>query len=425
MTGDVATVHERIDRFGNAYADGLPYARGRILRSTADDFAKLRHAWPLVERRTRDGTLFNFTGLERGFVAPGVPAELLDDELGAALYWERLRALALEHLGGTRARDDVLVTNRLTAAIHVALQTLVRPGATVLGVSAGYSHPAVVRAVRAAGGHLVDVATADDLRARLAEKPGAPAVVVLTRLAVTYEALPAEDVAAAVEAARDHGAAVFVDDAGGARVGPAVLGQPRTLELGADAGATGLDKYGTSGPRLGILAGRTELVAEMRARALELGMEARPLLYPAVVRSLELYRPERVRELVATTETVGEALATTLGEWVVRTPFAVKLEGEDVLAVAMERAGVEEPPIVPFEATAALAMLLLRDHGVLTVHFAALPPGTAALLVKFVPPETLAAFGGAEAFAAAVYASLDEFARLLTTASAVRTLLLG
>jgi L-seryl-tRNA(Ser) seleniumtransferase len=69
---------------------------------------------------------------------------------------------------------------------------------------------------------------------------------------------------------------------------------------------------------------------------------------------------------------------------------------------------------VPIEATAALAMVLLRDHGVLTVHFAAVPPGTAALLLKFVPPETLERFGGSTAFARAVDESLDEVARVLS-----------
>ena len=71
-----------------------------------------------------------------------------------------------------------------------------------------------------------------------------------------------------------------------------------------------------------------------------------------------------------------------------RTPVAVKLEGEDVLA-EIERRGAGTNGLVPVEATAGLAMLLLRDHGILTVHFAALPPGTSALLLKFVPPETL------------------------------------
>ena len=48
---------------------------------------------------------------------------------------------------------------------------------------------------------------------------------------------------------------VYVDDAGGARVGPAIFDQPRTLQLGVDVVATGLDKYGTVGPRLGVMAG--------------------------------------------------------------------------------------------------------------------------------------------------------------------------
>ena len=150
------------------------------------------------------------------------------------------------------------------------------------------------------------------------------------------------------------------------------------------------------------------------------------MLYPAVVRSLERYRPERVRELVRTTEEVGAALAARLGDRVVRTPVAVRLEGEAVLAEAMRRAGLEEPPVVPVEATAALAMALLRDHGILTVHFAAVPPGTAALLIKFVHPETLERFGGAEAFAEAVDSSLDDVARLLARPDELReTLGLG
>jgi L-seryl-tRNA(Ser) seleniumtransferase len=58
-------------------------------------------------------------------------------------------------------------------------------------------------------------------------------------------------------------------------------------------------------------------------------------------------------------------------------------------------------------------MLLLRDHGVLTVHFAALPPGTSALLLKFLPPETLSAFGGAARLAAAVDESLAALAGIV------------
>jgi L-seryl-tRNA(Ser) seleniumtransferase len=198
-----------------------------------------------------------------------------------------------------------------------------------------------------------------------------------------------------------------------------VLGQPRTLELGVDVAATGLDKYGVTGPRLGLLGGRRELVDAIRARAIELGVEARPLFVPAVVHSLERYRQERVRELVATTQELGDALERRLGPLVTRTPFALKLRGDDLLR---EAPGAQA---VPVEATAAVAMQLLRDHGLLTVHFAAVPPGTPDLLLKFVPPETLASLGGAEALAALIADSVERSLPLIADLDRLRKLLFG
>ena len=399
----------------------LPYERGSLLPDTDADVAKLRAAWRIVEERRGEDTLFNFTGLERALSFGDVDESLLDDDLAPAFWGDRLTELALDHLGGEPGRDDVFVANRLTAAIVAAMQILVRPGDTVLGVSARYSHPVVVRAVRLAGGELVDTRGYKEFAAHLERDP---ALVVLTRLAVSYEALGADELEAIVAETERRGLPLFVDDAGGSRVGPAVFGQPRTLELGAVAGATGLDKYGTTGPRLGLLAGRTELVGRIRARGVELGLEARPMLYPAVVRSLEQYRPERVRELVDSTMALADALEARF-PWVARTPVAVKLEGEDVLAEAAARAGLQvtQCHLVPYEATAALAMLLLRDHGILTVHFAALPPGTSALLLKFLPPETLERFGGPERFAVAIDESLDSLAALVADRESLAGLL--
>jgi L-seryl-tRNA(Ser) seleniumtransferase len=70
-------------------------------------------------------------------------------------------------------------------------------------------------------------------------------------------------------------------------------------------------------------------------------------------------------------------------------------------------------------------MLLLEDYGVITVHFAGMPPGTSSLLLKFVPPETLERFGGAEALAKAVDSAVDRLAALLREPAAFRTLLVG
>jgi L-seryl-tRNA(Ser) seleniumtransferase len=97
-----------------------------------------------------------------------------------------------------------------------------------------------------------------------------------------------------------------------------------------------------------------------------------------------------------------------------------QLRGEDVLAHVNGR-----PPLVPYEAAAALAMLLHREHGIMTVHFAAVPPGTSALLFKFVPPDLLERFGGPERFADAVAACVDRLAEIVGDGDALRRLLLG
>jgi L-seryl-tRNA(Ser) seleniumtransferase len=248
---------------------------------------------------------------------------------------------------------------------------------------------------------------------------------VLTRLAVTYDLLPLEAIETIVRLAHDRGALVYVDDAGGARVGPAGFGQPRTLELGVDIGATGLDKYGTKGPRFGLLAGRKDLVGRIRVKGFEFGMEARQMLYPAVVRTLEQYDPARVRALIATTKQIAGELRPLLGNRLRETPTTVQIPADDILEIAIERGGVHEPSLVPYEASAALSMLLLRDHGVLMVHFVGVPPGTADLLIKFVPPEILERFGGARKYADAVNASLTRVGELLREPESIRDLLLG
>ena len=411
------------DRFGNPHAPNLPYARGRILATTEDDFRKLRRAWALIRERGPDA-VFIFTGLEHALPMTAQELCFADDEIAPALYFERLKALALEHLGGSADRHDVAVFNRMTGATLATHLTLVRPGDVVIGASASFSHPSVVRAARHVGARFIDTAGLAMFKETIAGEARV-ALVDLTRLAVTYELMPVEEIRAIVGIAHDKGALVYLDDAGGARVGPAGFGQPRMLELGVDVGATGLDKYGTVGPRLGLLAGRADLVSRIRATGFEFGLEARQMLYPAVVRTLEQYDPARVRALIETTRQIARELRPFVGNRLRETPTTVQIPADDILDIAMQRGGIEAPPIVPYEAAAALAMLLLQNHGMLMVHFVGVPPGTADLLIKFVPPETLERFGGAGRYARAIDDSLTRLGTLLRQPASIAELLLG
>ena len=411
------------DRFGNSHAPNLPYARGKILATTEDDFRKLQRAWSLIRERGPDA-VFIFTGLEHSLPMSSDELRFADDEIAPALYFEQLRSLALAHLGGSADRDDVAVFNRMTGATLATHLTLVRPGDVVIGVSASYSHPSVMRAAKHVGVRFIDTTGLAMFKAAVTDEPKV-ALVDLTRLAVTYDLMPVEEIRAIVRLAHDRGALVYMDDAGGARVGPAGFGQPRMLELGVDIGATGLDKYGTVGPRLGLLAGRADLVARIRATGFEFGLEARQMLYPAVVRTLEQYDPARVQALIETTRQIARELRPFIGNRLRETPTTVQIPADDILEIAMQRGGVEEPPIVPYEAAAAMAMLLLQNHGMLMVHFVGVPPGTADLLIKFVPPETLERFGGAGRYARAIDDSLSHLGALLREPASITGLLLG
>ena len=411
------------DRFGNPHAPNLPYARGRILATTEDDFRKLQRAWAIIRERGPDA-VFVFTGLEHSLPMTGEELRFADDELAPAVYFERLQVLALAHLGGSPDRHDVAVFNRMTGATLATHLTLVRPGDVVVGASVSYSHPSVVRAAKHVGARFIDTAGLSMFEEAIANEARV-ALVDLTRLAVTYDLMPVEEILAIVRIAHDKGALVYMDDAGGARVGPAGFGQPRMLELGVDIGATGLDKYGTVGPRLGLLAGRADLVSRIRATGFEFGLEARQMLYPAVARTLEQYDPARVRALIETTRQIARALRPFVGNRLRETPTTVQIPADDLLEIAMQRGGIEEPPIVPYEAAAALAMLLLQNHGMLMVHFVGVPPGTADLLIKFVPPETLQRFGGAARCARAIDDSLTRLGSLLREPPSIGELLVG
>ena len=411
------------DRFGNRFAPALSYARGAVLASTEDDYRKLRHAWALIRAHGAE-SVFVFTGLEHGLAMTAEEIRFADDEIAPALYADLLKALALEHFGGSDEIHDVAVFNRLTGATLATHLTLVKPGDAVVGASASHSHPSVVRAAAHAGARFVDTAGVDAY-ARAVEREPRVALVVLTRLAVTYDLMPVEAIRTVVKLAHDKGAPVYVDDAGGARVAPAAFDHPRMLELGVDLGATGLDKYGTIGPRLGLMAGEKTLVGKIRATAFECGLEARQMLYAGVVRTLKQYDPARVRDLIASTKRVARALRPIFGTRLHETPTTAQLRADDLLAIAMERAGVTEPPIVPYEAAAAFCMLLLEDHRMLTVHFVGMPPGTADILIKFLPPETLERFGGPERFARAVDAALDRLAIFVKTPGRIPELLFG
>ena len=114
---------------------------------------------------------------------------------------------------------DVFLANRLTAATIATHLTLVKPGQTVVGISPSYSHPTVIRASNLAGARFVSTSSTGEFEEALDTEKNV-GLVVLTRLAVTYDIFDSKDLKAIVGRARDHRLQIYVDDAGGARKPP-------------------------------------------------------------------------------------------------------------------------------------------------------------------------------------------------------------
>ena len=414
------------DRFGNTYAPGLPYARGSILPGTEDDFRKCQEAWRHIAARVRTGgpdAIFNFSGLEHGLPLRPDELPIANDFVAPALYFDQFKQAALDHLGGSPAHHDVALFNRLTGATYATHLTLVQPGDVVIGVSPSYSHPSVVRAVAQAGATLVDTAGLEPFAAAL-ERESRVGLVVMTRLAVTYEIMPTAELHHVVHLAHAKGVRVYVDDAGGARVGPAIFNHHARCSSASMSWQRGWTNMAPSDH-----ASASWPATKPWCRA-SVPVPSRWAWKPgrsctAAVRSLVGSTTERVQELVETTQEVATALKEVLGEHVHQTPVIAQLLADDILSITLARAGLRTPPIVPYQASAALAMILLRDYGILTVHFVGLPPGTAALMFKFIAPEVLTRFGGAQAYARAVDASLNTLAEMLAEPGHLRRLLLG
>ena len=214
----------------------------------------------------------------------------------------------------------------------------------------------------------------------------------------------------AIQAGQAAGAVVFMDEAYGARLRPVLHDGAKSLSMGADFAITNADKAGLSGPRAGVLCGSAAPVLATLAKASELGQEARAPIAAGAMRSLQAFDPDDLRAEARDGQTIAEALVASWGEAAVqRSDLGPMLDEQDVLARLLDLTGQAAVDIVPAEATAAIGMLLLRHHGVLTVNTHGAPGGRVSLRLK--PTSgALTAVGGATSLAAALDTALAELA---------------
>jgi L-seryl-tRNA(Ser) seleniumtransferase len=425
--GDSPSLEAR-DRFGNVIDPEVKYARGRILASAQDERLRFLEAQRVIRRRLTEAgprSIAIFTGNQRDFLLEaadlGPPAE---EWLGPAQFNDELRHSVLQHLGGTDDQETA-VFNRTTGGLIAAISTIGAGRAVVSYTAPGSSsHPAITRGARAGGSTFIEVYDLTGLeRSLTASSVG---IVVITAVSSELQMLSPDQAADAVGIALRHGVVTVIDDAYGARLRPVVQHGPKSLELGADLAITSADKAGLAGPRAGFMAGRADLVLQVATRAAEYGQEARAPIALAVMRSLGRYSPATLMEEIADGEAVYSELAKLLPAHARRTPIGAWVSEEDILLLALERAGLApaDAPVVPCEAASALGMILLRDYGILVI-VSGQPGSRVSLRLKPIPG-ALDLVGGAAQVARSVNQALDRLADLMRGGSTqLRELIVG
>lgn len=417
------------DRFGNLIDPTVGYARGRHLASSADEVRRLRNgqriAAEVVERRGA-AAIAIFTGNLRHFpVASADLADLCEEWVGPGIFAEDLRRVAIGHLGG-RPDDAVAALNRTSGGIVAAMLALSDGSAVVSFVPEGdRSHASVVRGCRLAGVELVECSDQRGLDAAL--DAHAPRLVVVTTVTSSLARLSDAASRGAIDSAHARGSLVFMDEAYGARLRPVLHDGSPSLELGGDLAITNTDKAGLSGPRAGVLVGREEPVVSVLAKASELGIEARAPIALGALRSLEAFDPEILRTEASDGADVADALEGTFGPLVVhRSDLGPSVGEEDVAEIVYgrtsESASVSGRP-VPCEITAAIGMLLLQEHAVVTVNTHGQPGGRVSL--RFKPTSGAVELIGADRLADAIEEAISRVAANLDDEVWMRSTLFG
>ncbi|MDF7649987.1 aminotransferase class I/II-fold pyridoxal phosphate-dependent enzyme [Pantoea sp. Acro-805] len=416
------------DSFGFEIDPVVSFARGSIIRSSTDEGRRLRHGQAVAAKRVRElgaDSIGIFTGNQRDFlVKPEDLNTACEEWVGPGLVAERLSELALDHLGGGDG-DSVATFNRTSAAIVSVIAALAADKPVVSVVPpGGRSHASVNRGAKLAGVKAIEIQ--GDAQWRAAIELNRPALVVITTVTSSLERMDDEITQAIVTHCRRNDIIVFLDEAYGARLRTVLHGGIKSLAFGADLTVTNCDKAGLPGPRAGILAGKKQYIAAAAAKGAEYGMEARAPITAGVVRSLEHYNPDHLRQEAEAGQELASGLSALLGDCVKTSDLGPMVHEDQVLEIILKRACIAHTDnhIVPCEATAALGMVLLRDFGILTVNTHGQPGARVSLRLK-PASNAIDRVGGINAIMKAVNASLDKVALLISDKHAMAELILG
>ena len=335
-----------------------------IVNNSLDEVKKRESAFRIIKKILEEkgsDSLFDVTGLSGGFIASKKELELLETYVGPAVFEDEIQIVGKEHLGG----EKVLPVNRTSAGILATVLALVGEGSHVAHFLADYpGHPSIPRSCALAGASYEEFIDINEFAI-----PDNTSLVVITGSTMDLQVIDEDLFTQVISRAHEKDIPVLVDDASGARLRTAVFNQKRATDLGADLVVTSTDKL-MPGPRGGLMAGRAELIDEIKIKVNQFGLEAQPPLIMAMINGIKAYTPEVLRKSVSRKEEFY-GLISKKYEMFEKTPNGIKVQ-EANLANQLKVLNIETE-LSEKDCCFLWSMVLLKEEGIITIPAVGMP----------------------------------------------------
>ena len=338
-----------------------------IVNDSLDEVKKRENALSIikdiVETKGRQ-FLFDLTGLSGGFIASPSELSLLETYVGPAIFEDALQEVGIEHMGG----EKVLPLNRTSSGILATILTLVGKDTNVVHYLAQLpAHPSIPRSCRLVGANYFETDVFEDF-----EIPDDTSLVVVTGSTMDHKVIDEGEFRKVIEMAHERDIPVMVDDASGARLRTVVFNQPKACDMGADIAITSTDKL-MPGPRGGLMAGRRDLIDEIKVKVNQFGLEAQPPAVLAMLNGIKNFNGENLVNSFERKDELFELLEKDFSHFQ-KTPTGVMISPENLACEISISHNLSDNDLA-----FVFSLILLKNHGIITIPAVGMPGASATI----------------------------------------------
>lgn len=338
-----------------------------IVNDSLDEVKKRENALSIikdiVETKGRQ-FLFDLTGLSGGFIASPSELSLLETYVGPAIFEDALQEVGIEHMGG----EKVLPLNRTSSGILATILTLVGKDTNVVHYLAQLpAHPSIPRSCRLVGANYFETDVFEDF-----EIPDDTSLVVVTGSTMDHKVIDEGEFRKVIEMAHERDIPVMVDDASGARLRTVVFNQPKACDMGADIAITSTDKL-MPGPRGGLMAGRRDLIDDIKVKVNQFGLEAQPPAVLAMLNGIKNFNGENLVNSFERKDELFELLEKDFSHFQ-KTPTGVMISPENLAREIDVSHNLSDNDLA-----FVFSLILLKNHGIITIPAVGMPGASATI----------------------------------------------